>query len=135
MHKWLDSFGFNMDIITEACSRTIMAIHSPSFEYTDTILSNWAAAGVRHVHDIAKQDEQFRNTKSSVKSIPAAKGTAAGTAKDNAVSNKFNSFSQRTYNYSELEKEILQQLTELFKTAESIRKQLWHSAIRSMMRS
>ncbi|HOO27469.1 MAG TPA: DnaD domain protein [Lachnospiraceae bacterium] len=107
MHKWLDSFGFNMDIITEACSRTIMAIHSPSFEYTDTILSNWAAAGVRHVHDIAKQDEQFRNTKSSVKSIPAAKGTAAGTAKDNAVSNKFNSFSQRTYNYSELEKEIL----------------------------
>ena len=105
VRKWIDSLGFDMDVISEACSRTVMSIHNPSFEYADTILTKWAEAGVRHFSDIEKQDEQFRS-KAPVKKIVSAK-TAASTAARETVPNKFNNFSQRTYNYSELEREIL----------------------------
>ncbi|MFT3985052.1 MAG: DnaD domain protein [Lachnospiraceae bacterium] len=107
VRKWTDSFGFSADIISEACSRTIMAIHSPSFEYTDTILTNWSESGVRLLSDIEQQDEQFRSTKATVKNIASAKGTVSVNAKEHVTPNKFNNFSQRTYNYSELEREIL----------------------------
>lgn len=105
VRKWIDSLGFGMDIISEACSRTVVSIHNPSFEYADTILTKWAKAGVRHFSDIEKQDEQFRS-KAPVKKIVSAK-TAGNTAVKETVPNKFNNFSQRTYNYSELEREIL----------------------------
>ncbi|MEI3524765.1 MAG: hypothetical protein V8Q27_00480 [Eubacteriales bacterium] len=31
MDKWLKEYGFSMELITEACSRTMAAIHQPSF--------------------------------------------------------------------------------------------------------
>ncbi len=107
VRKWMDSFGFGIDLISEACSRTIMAIHSPSFEYADTILTHWSESGVRHFSDIERQDEQFRNKKATVKSISSVKGIVPSNTKDPIAQNKFNNFSQRTYNYSELEREIL----------------------------
>ncbi len=107
VRKWTDSFGYGADILSEACSRTIMAIHSPSFEYADTILTHWSESGVRHSADIERLDEQFHSTKATVKSIASAKGNVSGNTKDAVVQNKFNNFSQRTYNYSELEREIL----------------------------
>ncbi len=107
VRKWTDALGFGADIISEACGRTIMAIHSPSFEYADTILTHWAESGVRHFSDIERQDEQFRSKKATVKSISSAKGNTPSNTKDSVAQNKFNNFSQRTYNYSELEREIL----------------------------
>ena len=48
IQKWTDEFGFTLDIIQEACSRTIAAIHQPSFEYADTILAKWHSSQVHH---------------------------------------------------------------------------------------
>ena len=39
--KWNEEYGFTLDIILEACNRTMNTIHQPNFEYTDTILKNW----------------------------------------------------------------------------------------------
>ena len=41
MNKWLKTWGFSLELILEACSRTMAAIHQPSFEYADKILSEW----------------------------------------------------------------------------------------------
>ena len=38
IRKWLEDGNFELDLILEACNRTISAIHQPSFEYTDKIL-------------------------------------------------------------------------------------------------
>ena len=38
--KWSKELGFGQDMITEACSRTILNIHQPNFDYTDRILRN-----------------------------------------------------------------------------------------------
>lgn len=52
--KWADTYCFDTDIIIEACNRTIKAIHQPSFEYADTILSKWKNANVTTMEDIKK---------------------------------------------------------------------------------
>ena len=91
--KWNRVYGFSMDIICEACMRTIMCIHSASFEYADTILNNWKNAGVTKLEDIEKLDAQH------------AKG---GTKESSKSSDKgFNSFKQRKYDYAELERDAL----------------------------
>lgn len=54
--KWFREYGFSRDVVVEACSRTITAIHNPSFQYADKILTDWKAAGVRGMSDIGQLD-------------------------------------------------------------------------------
>ena len=35
MNTWLNDYGFTMDIIQEACSRTVLSTGQPSFQYAD----------------------------------------------------------------------------------------------------
>lgn len=98
--KWSKELGFGQDIITEACSRTILNIHQPNFDYTDRILRNWKNEGIRTPSDIKKADASFHATKTAGK---PAKSPAAKTA----AANRFNSFPQRTYNLDKLEAELL----------------------------
>ena len=97
--KWTLSYGFNMEIILEACNRTMNSIHQPSFEYTDSILSRWKAAGVSSIEEIKALDEKRENRK--IKKVSADRNEKAA-----ASSNKFNNFDQRTYDYSELEEKL-----------------------------
>lgn len=92
--KWTREFGFSQDIIAEACSRTISATHQPSFEYTDTILTNWHRQQVHQLSDIAKLDTAYQKSK-----------TANRTAR--TTSNKFNDFPQRSYDIDKLESQLL----------------------------
>ncbi|MCR5419811.1 MAG: DnaD domain protein [Lachnospiraceae bacterium] len=104
VYKWTNIFGFGIDIICEACTRTVMSIHSASFEYADTILSNWNNAGVRVFEDIKTADAKHAD-----KSIKRPSGTSK-KSKEKAVQGikgGFNDFSQRKYNYKELEEDAL----------------------------
>jgi len=49
---------FDLPIILEACNRTMASIHTPSFEYTNSILVTWKNANVRTMTDITRLDEQ-----------------------------------------------------------------------------
>lgn len=103
IEKWNKDYGFGQDMITEACSRTILAIHQPNFEYADRILTNWKRQNLQTTADIRKADEVFRAAKTAERVRAAAlKNTAA-----KAAANRFNSFPQRTYNMDQLEAELL----------------------------
>lgn len=95
--KWTNSYGFSMDIILDACNRTIQTIHQPSFEYADSILSKWSKKGIHKLDEIKKLDEEFERKKENKEA--ANKSAAQATA--------FNDFSQRTYDYDALEKKLL----------------------------
>lgn len=41
INKWVGEYGFDIELVKAACSKTISAIQKPSFEYTDSILANW----------------------------------------------------------------------------------------------
>lgn len=99
VNKWSKEYAFDIEIIQEACRRTISAISKPSFEYADSILTNWHNQHVHTVKDIAVLDEAFNKTKRA--SAPAV--SAPSTAKPN----KFNNFEQRTYDYDKLEQVLL----------------------------
>ena len=94
IEKWSKEFGFSQDIITEACSRTISATHQPSFEYTDSILTNWHRQQVHQLSDIARLDSTYQKSKTANRSARTA-------------SNKFNDFPQRSYDIDKLESQLL----------------------------
>lgn len=100
IQKWTGSYGFSSDMITEACCRTISAIHQPSFEYADKILQNWRRNHVRQLKDIAHLDSLHKQQPG---------GFAARPASQTANNNKFNNFTQRSYNYDQLEKQLARQ--------------------------
>lgn len=99
IEKWKSEYGFTNELIEEACKRTISSIHQPSFEYTDSILSSWHKKQIKNLDAIAKLDAEHQSKK---KAATQAAGTAGASSK-----NKFNNFTQRSYDYDQLEKMLL----------------------------
>ena len=96
IEKW-SSYGFDTELIKEACSRTINQIHKPSFDYAEKILEKWKNSGVKSMADVSALDE-----------IHEQKAAAAREKEKSAANkNKFHNFSQRSDDmYIELEKVI-----------------------------
>ena len=94
IRKWTKEYGFDTELIQEACKRTISATHQPSFEYTDSILTNWHKNQVHTLADISALDAAYTKSRK-----PAAK--------EAPKRNKFHNFNQRDYDYDELEKMLL----------------------------
>ena len=108
--KWVNVYSFSLDIITEACERTITQTNKPSFKYADTIITSWHNSGVKSLDDIAKLDSEF--TKASVAKLTSANRAKAAqansaTAARAKANNKFHNFSQRDYDFEALEKKLL----------------------------
>lgn len=102
MDKWLKDYGFSLEIILEACGRTMEAIHQPSFPYTDKILSSWKKQGVKSLDDIQAVDQKRS-------SGPAKAETASAPPKRSAAPNRFHNFQERDYDFKELEKQLINQ--------------------------
>ena len=100
--KWTDSYGFPMDIVLDACNRTMNAIHQPSFEYADSILTKWKEKGIRTLSDVKLLDGEHQKNKAAYKKNQTDNNETSAKPK-----NSFNNFNQRTYNYESLEKELL----------------------------
>ncbi len=84
--KWADTYCFDTDITIEACNRTIKAIHQPSFEYADTILSKWKSSNISTMADIRRDDAAYAASNNS-------KTKYQNTSKSGST--KFNNFQQR----------------------------------------
>ena len=98
INRWTGEYGFSPDIIFEACERTVLAVDKHRFEYAEGILNSWRKENVRHKADIKRVDEQHQKQKNTASST---------TARNSSTGNKFNQFKQNTYNFEELEKELL----------------------------
>lgn len=102
IQKWINEYGFSIDIITEACNRTIRSIHQPSFEYADRILTKWNKSGVKQMSDIIEQDKQY------VKNTGQGKENSKTSKSDTRISNnRFNNITPRNYAYDDLERQLL----------------------------
>lgn len=94
IQRWTNEYGFSTDIIIEACDRTVLATDKHRFEYAEGILSNWKHENVHQKADIARADSRYQKQK----------GTASKSA---ATANRFNQFTQNTYDFAALEQELL----------------------------
>lgn len=102
MSRWFNDMGFPIDIVLEACRRTIRQTHQPNFHYADRILEQWHESGVKSLSDIERLDLQRKAEQKKAEQQKAA----AKPAK--SAGNRFNeNFSQREYDYNQLEKQLL----------------------------
>ena len=100
IRRWNEEYGFSLDIIIEACNRTVNTIHQPNFEYTDSILKNWLDKGVHSLKDIETVDANYLREKERRKKQ---------TTRTVQTRNKFNNFEGRSYDMNELERQLIQQ--------------------------
>ncbi len=96
--RWTEEYGFTLDIILEACNRTIANTAKPDFKYADTILNSWLSKGVHHMKDIERIDQAYQKERMT------KKRTAPKAAPSN---NRFNNFESRSYDISSLEQQLL----------------------------
>lgn len=96
INRWIKEYGFSLDIISDACERTVLATDSHRFEYAEGILSNWKKENVHHKADIQRIDAQYQKARQS----------RSNAAVSNS-SNRFNQFEQRNYDYEALETMLL----------------------------
>lgn len=105
INKWMTKYKLNIDIIVEACNRTLLATAKPDFKYADKILERWSTKGVKTPNDIARADEEFKKM-SAERVTTATKKPVA----HKQTTNKFNAFPQREYSsadYSSLEQKLM----------------------------
>ncbi len=101
INRWYEQYGFEADVILEACRRTVLATDRNRFSYCDKILSSWFASGVHHTTDIGRADASYQTQKKQSESIPRK-------VPSYVANNPFLHFKQSDTDYDALEKELLQ---------------------------
>lgn len=112
INKWGGEYGFDIELVKAACSKTISAIQKPSFEYTDSILANWRKKDVHTLKDVEVLDANFAKANKasatgSSQGTNAANGSSKPKSNNSSSKNKFNNFNQRNNDYDKLEKLFL----------------------------
>lgn len=103
--RWFNEMGFSLDLVVEACNRTMISIHKPDFKYVESILERWKDAGVSKIEELKALDEAHQK-KAAVYNknqtqTPAK--TANGQAKK--PGGRFHEFGQRNIDYDALLKQ------------------------------
>lgn len=106
IRKWSEEYGFALEVILEACDRTMNSIHQPSFDYTDSILKRWKDKNVRQLKDIDAVDADYRKEKERAKERKRQQQAQKPVSSQN---NKFNNFDGRSYDMNDLERRLVQQ--------------------------
>jgi len=95
INKWTKTFAYDMSVIGIACERTVLNTDKKRFNYADSILSHWHELGIRNKADISLLDP------------PKKKASAPVSRTEYAERNRFNQYSQNTYDFDSLEKECI----------------------------
>ena len=98
INRWTTDYAFNPDIIFEACQRTVLNTDKNRFQYADRMLSAWKEQNVQSTTDIIKLDEAYQRSR---KNCRQADASSRGPV------NRFNQFTQNTYDFEALEKKLL----------------------------
>lgn len=106
INTWTKDYNLPINIIVEACNRTLLTIQKPDFKYTHKIIEKWHENSVTSLSQIETLDEE--HAKKSLKD----KGKAINSNKRSKAinNNKFNAFPQRTYSeedYVAMEQKLL----------------------------
>ena len=99
---WRKTYGFDLELIQEACSRTVLSTGQPSFQYADKILSGWKKENVHTLEDVRLLDAEHK--KRQLEKAVSRKKQPAAQSQSN---NRFNNFHQRDYDFTEYEKRLL----------------------------
>ena len=106
--KWFTQDGFTLEMVEEACRRTIRKVHQPSFEYCNGILESWKKQGAATMEAVQALDASHRDAAGKGRSEGAAatSGRRSGRGEKNRPGS-FDSFAQRRdFDYDALTEEL-----------------------------
>jgi DnaD/phage-associated family protein len=110
MDKWLSEYAFSLDLIKEACRRTVLQASSPSLSYTDSILTRWHNASVRSLQDVAKLDADHEASKSDQKNAEKPKSGQKRTGQSKSrlqAGGHFSSYSHEDLDWNAIGLQIM----------------------------
>ncbi|MGI6095963.1 MAG: DnaD domain protein [Lachnospiraceae bacterium] len=115
MNTWMNEYSFTLDVITEACQAAAMQTFRPGMKYANAILKDWHERGVKHLSDVKalKSKETDSPRKDAQKKENAFSEASAKQLSDKKSykysknNNRFNNFPQRSQDFSQLEKQLL----------------------------
>ncbi len=94
MEDWIKKLP--LELIKEACRRTVIKTGKPAFEYADSIIQKWYKQGAKNISDVEKIDFEFSQTKSENK--------LNDTKKNAGKTNNFVNYEQRKWDFAALNK-------------------------------
>lgn len=97
MKNWLADFS--MELIVEACTRTVLTTKQPDLKYVNGILDSWKKAAAHTLQDVQKLDTAHEQAKNEKKLHRTTKTTTT----------RFSNFDQRAYDFDSLESQLLNQ--------------------------
>ena len=101
---WLNTYKFEIPLITEACKRALLGAGKPDFKYANGILESWYRHGVKTLKDVEVLDiEHAKRSSVAASREPKKVGRTPSI-------NKFNAFPQRQYteeDFLNLERQLL----------------------------
>lgn len=98
MMKWLNTYKMPMELVILACEKTVMNTGKAAFSYADSIITKWHDSGFRITADVEAAEKAFAETKQKQNEQQKP------VSKQLPKSNKFNSYTQREYDYGKIEK-------------------------------
>ena len=101
LDKWSNVYGCPDELVEEACKRTILKAGRPSFQYADSILASWYAAGAATLQAVQELDTAHKQV---VKLRPAKAAQPTSPKKD-----RFHNFNEHGYDYNALQAMLIQQ--------------------------
>lgn len=99
MNRWLSVYKMPIEIIKEACSKTILQTGQVSFKYADRVISKWFEKGVKTIDDVKKEEEEFKNEKKKSSEV-----IKYNNSKPYIKPNRFINYEQREWDFDELRK-------------------------------
>lgn len=96
MDRWTKDWGFSMELVLEACQRTVLQTGSGSFPYTDKILEEWHSRKVHHITDLETLDAGYNKSK-TVRQMPRK-----------TKPNRFTDYPHRDYDFDQIKKSMFQ---------------------------
>ncbi len=97
--SWVKEMGMPLNVILEACDRTVMNTEKRRFEYADSILKNWKEQGIKTLNDVKALDNA-RYAANSAESAQKKEGRSS------QANNQFNRFTKGNVNYEEMLEKI-----------------------------
>ncbi len=80
MDRWMKDYALSMDVILEACRRTILQTGRAQFSYADSILQDWSRNKVASIEDVEALDRahELSLKRISQEHAPALRTVSAG---------------------------------------------------------
>jgi DnaD/phage-associated family protein len=105
MRKWLRDLGFSLELVVEACGRTVLQTGGTSFTYVDRILKNWHEKYITTIEQANADEQEFRQNRESQKPVPKTRPTTLKKS-------RFADYKGRDCDFEEMNRLIMAKYTE-----------------------